>query len=422
MADALADACAEKMYPAVRAQISIASVEDRQIVLAEVSENEPFNKPCWVKDQGKYKGTYVRSHDGDRLLKPYEIDRLEENKSQPRWDIEVVQSATFDDLDQNIVRGILTRERTIHAAVFSSLPDEDALVRLGILTRDEHGQIRPTLAGLLSTGIYPQQYFPRLNVTFSVYPGTDRSSTDNGPRFQDNSSFVGPIPVMVDQTVQAVIKNMRLGGIIEGSFRHDLPDYPPIAVREAVTNALMHRDYSPQALGSQVQVNMFTDRLEIINPGGLFGAVTVETLGKSGLSSSRNQHLSRILEVTPINAGEQGFVAENRGTGYVEIYHQLERQLLPPPTIIDTLTLFSIEFERRRHTLPELAASKKGANRESLLRYLQQHHTASVAELAATAGLSKNGVRRILNQLIEEDRVIRTEPLRSPKQRYRLLP
>lgn len=126
------------------------------------------------------------------------------------------------------------------------------------------------------------------------------------------------------------------GAIMRGAFRYDLFDFPPVAVREAITNAVMHRDYSPEARGTQVQVDLFTDRLEVRNPGGLYGAVTVDILGTDGISSSRNLALSRILESTPYL--DDGFVAENRGSGYQEILD------MPPPEVRNSLIRFACCF------------------------------------------------------------------------------
>ena len=186
--------------------------------------------------------------------------------------------------------------------------------------------LRPTLAGLMAMGKFPQKFFPRLNVTFAVFPGIDKSAPrDGGRRFLDSQTIVGPIPYMIEDVLAAVSRNMRTGAVIEGAFRNDVPDYPPVAVREAVANALMHRDYSPESRGSQVRVNMFADRLEVLNPGGLYGDVTIDSLGVSGASSARNQFLSNILETTPFPDG--GYVVENRGTGYQEIEERLRRRL-----------------------------------------------------------------------------------------------
>lgn len=156
---------------------------------------------------------------------------------------------------------------------------------------------------------------------------------DENRRFLDAQTIIGPIPFMVEDALNAVTKNMRTGAVIGGAFRQD---YPRKAVREAIANALIHRDYSPDARGSQVQVNLYADRLEILNPGGLFGNVTIDTLGTVGISSSRNQFLSNILETTPYPGG--GYVVENRGTGYQVIEEQLQAALMDPPKPLNTLT------------------------------------------------------------------------------------
>lgn len=299
IADALAVTCSDNLNIAIRADIEIMKWEDSSVVVAAIPELSGHLKPCWVKTQSKYTGSYIRSHDGDRKLQPYEIDRLEENKRQPQWDVEAVEGAQMSDLDTDVLDHIVNRARELAPHVFAKLAREQALHALRVVTDDFQGKPVPTLAGLLAAGIFPQQFFPRLNVTFSVFPGTDKSSDAQGRRFLDNVSLVGPIPRMISDCVGVLNRNMRVGGVIHGAFRKDAPDYPPVAVREAVANALMHRDYSLQARGSQVQVNMYSDRLEIINPGGLYGAVTTDNLGTLGVSSTRNQFLSRLLEITP---------------------------------------------------------------------------------------------------------------------------
>lgn len=223
----------------------------------------------------------------------------------------------------------------------------------------------------------------------------------------------------MEQAVQRVTANMRTGGLIDSAFRKDLPDYPPVAVREAVTNALMHRDYSPDSRGGQVQVNMYVDRLEVVNPGGLFGTVTVQTL-KEGTptTSTCNALLSRLLESVPYPEG--GFVAENRGSGYQEIERQLSDNLLPPPELTDGLTHFALTFPSRMMADAEQGAASGVSSRSQILQYLEEHRTATSRELAAAAGIGVGGARKVINTLINQKLIERTEPIRSPKQRYRL--
>lgn len=418
VADALARCCADDLHPPVRADIEVATLaEGAKIVIAEVPVLEPRDKPCYLKARGKYAGSFIRTHDGDRKLSAYEIDRMVENQGQPKWDLEPVPEAGLGDLDATLVAEVLGRERSLHPRLFAKLTDEEALRRLRVLVLDDKGVLRPTIAGLMCLGEYPQQFFPRLTLTYAVYPGSTKASAQSGMRFVDSGTLAGPIPVLVADGLAAVVRNMRTAGVMKGAYRVDLPDYPPVAVREALTNALMHRDYSPLARGTQVQLNMYADRLEVLNPGGLFGTVTIASLGREGLSSARNEHLSRLLEVTPFPDG--GYVAENRGSGYQEILNQLERELLPAPVPEDSPTRFALTFERRRLQPAELGMAGQ-SSAERMLEHLRRHHSATSRDLAAVTGLTLSGARRAISSLLEQGRIERTEPATSRRQRYRL--
>ena len=125
------------------------------------------------------------------------------------------------------------------------------------------------LAGLLALGRYPQKFYPRLGISIAVFPGTSRDDVFRGDeRLVASKSVVGSIPVMIDDAVDSL---MRWIGAKK-------PDYPPLVLREAIANALTHRDYSPDARGTQVHISVFTDRIEITNPGGLYGMVTHDVL------------------------------------------------------------------------------------------------------------------------------------------------
>lgn len=176
-------------------------------------------------------------------MSQYEVDRLIEQHTQPKWDEEPVEDAEITDLDRSIVDPYLRNKRTKRPRPFAN-GDEQALQHL----RVAHAG-RPTLAALLAMGGYPQEFFPRLTVTWAVFPGITKGEIAAGTRLLDSRALTGPIPELVERTVDLVSRNMRTGALIGDKFRTELPDYPLVAVREAIANALMHRDYSPAARG-----------------------------------------------------------------------------------------------------------------------------------------------------------------------------
>ncbi len=135
----------------------------------------------------------------------------------------------------------------------------------------------------------------QLIITYVQYYGTtEEEKTPRGERFLDNRRFEGPIFRMIDEAEAYILGSMRKAALISGVLRRDIPEYPSEALREAIANAIAHRDYSPYVRGSYIQIRMFADHLEVQSPGGLFGNVTVENIEEE--NSIRNARLMRMME------------------------------------------------------------------------------------------------------------------------------
>lgn len=421
VADALAQACREKLTPAVNPRIEMMRYLDSIVVVAHIAELRPADKPCYITASHMYEGSFVRVGDGDHRLSPYEIDRLREERMQPKHDTEVVGDASVDDLDDRLVRSLLERERALNPLVFGSLGDTAALKALRVIAPDERDDLRPTIAGLMAMGTYPQSFFPRLGVTFVAFPGTRHEPFSSGRRYLDSREIVGPIPIMVAEALAAIARNTRTGAVVDGAFRRDVPEYPVGALREAIANALMHRDYSPEGRGSQVQINLYRDCLEITNPGGLYGSVTVDTIGTPGVSSTRNQFLSKLLTSTPYPYDLEGarYVVENKGTGFIEIRRTLADALMREPLLFDSPGRFTLVFERRRLSASESGHLPAAELDEAILQLVDEQGTASSREIQQASGLSRATVINHINGLIEKGLIEATEPASSKRRRYR---
>jgi len=308
--------------------------------------------PCYVTTRGLYGGAYVRGGDGDQRLTPYEIDRMRENAGQPHWDDEAIIEATVQDLNRDSFSRLIENARRRSPRVFGNADEADALAMLGVLVRHESILV-PSLAGLLSVGRYPQQFFPQLTVSVAVYPHVERGrSGPGGIRFLDSAALGGAVPDMVVDTVQVVQRNLRVVSRVIGAGRVDQWEIEPEVIREAVVNALMHRDYSPQARGTQVQVDVFPDRVEVSSPGGLFGNVRLEGLGESGTSLSRNPRLAALLQETgdPVTGRP---VAENRGSGVSLMIDRVREDTGLVPIFTADLDQFRVIIPRSSLVTPE---------------------------------------------------------------------
>ena len=271
----------------------------------------------------------------------------------------------------------------------TNLSDEELLTLMG-LTKNG----KPTLAAVLCFSKYPQAQFPQLYLTAVLVPGTQMGDvSEDGQRFLDNKRIEGTIPQMVEGAVNFVAMNMRAGVRVQEGKRTDVTEYPLTAVREAVLNALVHRDYSPYTEGMPVRLELYQDRLEIVNAGGLYGAIDIDKLGRIH-ADTRNKTLISVLESMK--------VVENRYSGIPTIRKQLAESGLPAPLFEDKRGLFRVVFYNAQ-------AAKETGKSGSLEEFCKIPRTRK--EIAAFLDMTQAyALRRYVEPLIEQGVLAYTIP------------
>jgi len=184
-------------------------------------------------------------------MSDYEIYSFISSRTQPTFDEEPVLRATLHDLDRAKLEKYMARRKEARPnAAYWDLPFEQILKQLQIVVEVD-GVLHPTLAGLLMFGIYPQIFELQLFIAYLQFYGTTTTEeAPSGERFLDNRKFEGTLDEMVDSAVSYVMASMRKGSLIRGVTRQDIPEYPEVALREAIVNAVAHRDYSNFARGA----------------------------------------------------------------------------------------------------------------------------------------------------------------------------
>jgi ATP-dependent DNA helicase RecG len=323
-----------QMEPVVRPLFTTTKIEDKSVVSAEISECDIFDKPCFYKGAGRLRGSYIRVGDSDQPMTEYEIYSYEAFKRRIHDELRTFDRATMEHLSRDKVTEYLIKLRREKQNLVN-LEDKRILETQGLC---QDGM--PTLAGLILLGEYPQEFFPQLSVTAMVVQGKEIGELgDDGERFVDNKRFEGTIPEMLEATLAFVRRNMKVKTIItEEGKRADKPEYPIKALREIILNALIHRDYSLHTDSSPVRLLMYEDRLELENPGGLYGRITVDDLGKVS-ADTRNPYIAGALEIM--------IDTENRFSGIPTVMAELKKFGMPAPIFIDRRGIFKVIFYKK---------------------------------------------------------------------------
>ncbi|WEV69423.1 putative DNA binding domain-containing protein [Bifidobacterium sp. ESL0775] len=311
------------------------TLDGRQILAVAIFANDIGKKPCYVTAKGIENGSYKRIDDKDIRLSAAEIYEYRHQLTPSYADMEVVSGCDAGDLDDQQLRLIFEAKRNSRA-LYGAKTKQQKLARLDIT--DKKGEV--LLGGLLATGQYPQQFFPRLIIDVAAHPGNAKS--EPGPlRFLDRAQCDGPIPVMLNLALQAVRRNLRTYSLIEGIGRTDELEIPEEVLREVIANAVVHREYHEYFRGQPVSVDIYPDRIEVSNPGGLWGGATTENLA-DGTSRCRNAALIGLVRDAPIPGEGAATTVEGQGSGIPFVLRELERRGLPRPTFRAAADQFTV--------------------------------------------------------------------------------
>lgn len=309
----------KQMEPAVRALFTMCEIGEKILVSAEIPGVDVSDRPVFYKGVGRIKGSYIRVGESDEPMSEYEIYSYEAFRKRIRDDIRIVEGAKIQLFDEKRMAEYLSRVKSERRNLADNVSDDEILELMGVTSDGT-----PTLAGLMTFSKYPQTYFPQLCITAVALPGTEMGETGtDGERFIDNKRITGAIPDMLEEAVEFVRTNSRTKTIIDDNGKRvDKNEYPIKAVREAILNALVHRDYSIYTENTPIRIEMYRDRMEVTNSGGLYGKISIDALGKVH-PETRNAALANMLELLNIT--------ENRYSGIPTMRREFLNAGLPAP-------------------------------------------------------------------------------------------
>ena len=256
-------------------------------------------------------GYFHRVGSSKRPIPPEHLARLFQQRSQARlirFDETPVPGAALSHLDAALWKRFATPRST-------DTP-EQLLSKLAMASQDDGGTWRPTVAGVLLACREPQQFLSSAFIQAVAYQGKAISPQTDSAYQRDARDITGPLDRQIFETCDFVRRNMQVAarkGAMGG--REDVPHFDMLAVFEALTNAVAHRDYS--MAGSKVRLRLFDDRLELYTPGLLVNTMTPESLPYR--QAARNEAITSLLARCPVQQDDfkshRTHIMDKRGEG-----------------------------------------------------------------------------------------------------------
>mgnify|MGYP003146826909 CR=1 FL=1 len=390
--DKITSIISDQCSPIIIPEIYSVNIESKLVLVIEVVRGNL--KPYFLKNQGKAKGTYIRIGATNRLADLENINELERQKRHIGFDEEICYETTFENLDCSpLLDRFKKNGKTLTTEKLENLK----------LVKTENSILYPTNALMILLG-----KFSHCAVKCARFKGTTMDI------FIDKKEYTGDIFSILENTQHFILNHINLGAIINGLYRKEVYEIPEVAIREALVNALIHRDYVNG--GRDIKVGVYDDVVNIVSPGSLPNNITMEDIF-NGRSESRNRVLANIFK-------ELGLV-EQWGSGINRIINSCKEYGLPIPKIEEKNDFMDIEIVRKKEIPINQSTEKRSittdyerlrtiANdyeqlipeKQSILLYLLDHKSISRKEAASLIKSKNTKTYEVLKELMETDKLV----------------
>ena len=377
--DRVASIVFDRCYPAILPEIYSANVQGKLVLVVEVFRGNLL--PYYLKSAGKNDGTYLRVGATNRKADFEHILELERQKRNQSFDEEICREQPLDELDLTpLVARFAARGKPL---------DEQKLKNLKLIAL-EQGTLWPTQGLMILLGA-----LPHVVVKCARFKGTDMSV------FLDRKEYDGELLGQLEQAEGFIKNHIHLRGEINGLQRTDTYELPEAALREALVNALVHRDYANQ--GRDIKVGVYDDVVNVVSPGGLPSTLTAETL-LDGRSEIRNRVVARVFK-------ELGYI-EQWGSGIQRIRAACLEWGLAEPRIREKGDFVDVELyrpgfeggEAEPESIGKVSASvgRVSENEQRILDYLEAQQSITSKTVESLAGVKEARARRILKEMTDK--------------------
>ena len=307
-----------------------------------------------------------------------------------RWERGLCTRASMADLDHSLIEKYLAYrgERGRRSRRYTST--EELLVGLECAATDRQSQeLKPTNVGILMFAYDPQLYLPQSEVVCIRYA----DSLGVG-KYIDRKNLFGNVVELIDKATDFLNIHSKVGAEIRGFRRADIPDYPMEALREAVVNAIVHRDYS--RVGESIRIFIYNDRIEVRSPGVLLPGITIDDMVHMTVTSRpRNPLIAQFLRDIP------GYM-EKVGSGIRLMINEMRQLGLSDPEFAEVHE-FVVTFRNGMVTSSSDIKTESRLNSRQLiaLQMVREKGSFSSSEYRGVTGATETTARRDLNDLLE---------------------
>ncbi len=349
----ISDMCCPQIFP----NIGVNTIDGKSVIVINIYPGA--NRPYYIKSLGKETGTYIRVSGTSRPA-----DEAAKSNSEK----EKIKDVTIQNL-----------------------------INWGVV-KNMDGTLLPTNAFVLLT----DNVFSFAKIQCALFKGTERVV------FIDKRDFEGPLYEQIEEAYDFVLKHINLGAEIKDLVRNEAYELPTEAIREAIVNAVTHRNFLDRAC---VQVAVYDDRVEVTSPGMLYGGLTIEQI-KEGGSKIRNRCIAEVFSRMRI--------IESWGTGIKRMFSSCREYGIRDPELLEIGDSFRVNLYRPSYSGNDAQSSPKSspksssksspnglnATQQKIMQMIRKNSRITQAEMAEIIKISRRAVQKNIKELVDQGIII----------------